>query len=123
MTRQSDQFSARKREFAPCTKRHPGSFFVGAAICLFFFLLDFHVPILVVCRALSFFFLAGKAVFGAAEVRCLTFAWMKISLHGQMRGLPLTVRQIKVLPPCHPRRSRFGLLRSAKILKLGHVFT
>lgn len=122
MTRQSDHFSARKREFAPCTKRHPGSFFVGAVICLFFFCWTFT------CRfwssvALCLLFLAGKAVFGAAEVRCLTFAWMKISLHDQMRGLPLTVRQIKVLPPCHPRRARFGLLRSAKIFKLGHAFT
>lgn len=78
MTRQSDHSSARRGEFAPCTERHPGVLFVGAAICFFVGLSRADVGLL----SSFVFFLAGKAVFGAAEVRSLIFAWMKTSLHG-----------------------------------------
>lgn len=97
VTRQSDHFSVRKREFASHPGRHPGVPFVGAAICVF---VGLSRADLVFCRALSFFFFffqPARRVSEPQESRCLViFAWIKISLHGQMRGLPLTVRQIKV---------------------------
>lgn len=74
VTRQSDHFRARKRDFAPRPGRHPGVLFVGAAICVFVGLsrADFGLLSCFVLFPL-FFLLAGKAGFGAARVPLSNF--------------------------------------------------
>lgn len=86
VTRQSDRFSARQREICAMLRTSSGRefafFFVGLSRADFGLLSSFVSHLLV-----------GKAVFGAARVPLSkAFAWM----HGQMRGLPLAVRRIKI---------------------------